>query len=544
MKWIISSLFAAGLLLAVALTAPAASPPTVTEYSAGIPSGAQPAAIVAGPGGDMWFAEPGANAIGRISSSGVVTQYPIPASTPGGRGISALTVGPSGADVWFTEWGVDRLGQLSPDGGLREYAIAPYDAGSGIEALTVGPDGTLWAALSDGIARMGTSGDAAQIHHFTTNNTSGDGIVTGPDGNLWFADPDNDTVGKITPSGTVTRYTAGISSGSRPSTIAVGPDGNLWFTENYGGIGKITTTGTVTEYTAGIPVLSVPTAIVAGADGNLWFTLAGGALGRITTAGVVTTFTSGISSGSKPNGIARAADGSLWFTEQGTDAVGRFVAPAPATTTTSATTTKTDPTTTATPTTTARTTTASTTTARTTTTPTPTPPPPPPPSAPAANLSVFSAPRECSSIARPSTFLVCQINLANTAKYTVRASQSILLRLGDVESSAADCSAFTRATRFVFTIDGRPVPVKVIGCRYVAHPIAHIAGGIVGKWFMDGRYSSKSRELLPGRHTVKATLTAVAAYSYSLGCKAASGRCSVRAGTVYAFTRTVTVTAG
>src|SRR4051812_18391489 len=89
-----------------------------------------------------------------------------------------------------------------------------------------------------------------------------------------------------------TLYSNGIPAGSRPDEIAAGSDGALWFTERFGGaIGRITTTGTVTQFSAGLS--GDPVQIAAGPDGALWFNETGPGsdewrLGRITTAGAVT----------------------------------------------------------------------------------------------------------------------------------------------------------------------------------------------------------------------------------------------------------------
>src|SRR5262249_30350909 len=56
-------------------------------------------------------------------------------------------------------------------------------------------------------------------------------IVKGPDGNLWFTEMVANQIGRITPGGRVTEFSAGITPGSSPVGIAAGPDGNLWFTE-------------------------------------------------------------------------------------------------------------------------------------------------------------------------------------------------------------------------------------------------------------------------------------------------------------------------
>src|SRR5262249_60274179 len=50
------------------------------------------------------------------------------------------------------------------------------------------------------------------------------GIVTGCDGNLWFTEGnDPGRIGRITPGGVITEFTAGLSENSFPVGIAAGP---------------------------------------------------------------------------------------------------------------------------------------------------------------------------------------------------------------------------------------------------------------------------------------------------------------------------------
>ena len=56
------------------------------------------------------------------------------------------------------------------------------------------------------------------------------GIAAGPDGNLWFTEYDGDRIGRITPAGVVTEFSAGITRTATDRDHG-GPDGNLWFTE-------------------------------------------------------------------------------------------------------------------------------------------------------------------------------------------------------------------------------------------------------------------------------------------------------------------------
>jgi hypothetical protein len=79
----VAVVFVSGLLVGVstlvAEAPPAAAQPpsggTVTECCTGIPSGADPTNITAGPDGNLWFTEPGSNEIGRITPTGRVTQF-------------------------------------------------------------------------------------------------------------------------------------------------------------------------------------------------------------------------------------------------------------------------------------------------------------------------------------------------------------------------------------------------------------------------------------------------------------------------------------
>ncbi len=105
---------------------------------------------------------------------------------------------------------------------------------------------------------------------------------------MWFTNNGNNSIGRITTSGTVTNYTGTGISG--PNAIAAGPDGALWFTNDLNNsIGRITTSGTVTNYTG--TGIGEPYGIADGTDGALWFTnLGNDSIGRITTTDEVLAF--------------------------------------------------------------------------------------------------------------------------------------------------------------------------------------------------------------------------------------------------------------
>jgi streptogramin lyase len=138
---------------------------------------------------------------------------------------------------------------------------------------------------------------------------------------VWFIDGSTTkAIGRITPAGAITEFSAGLSSMSQPNDLTLGPDGNLWFTDqgNTKAIGRVTPAGTITEYTAGLAMNSFPNDITAGADGNVWFTDDGSpaAIGRVTPAGAITEFTAGLQTGSEPDSLTAGPDGNVWFADQ------------------------------------------------------------------------------------------------------------------------------------------------------------------------------------------------------------------------------------
>jgi streptogramin lyase len=213
--------------------------------------------------------------------------------------------------------GLESRCLLSATPTIRDFPIpTPVGDPAGI---TAGPDGSLWFAELEG-NRIGRITPAGAVTEFSAGISPGsrpNEITTGPDGNLWFTEGAGNRIGRITPAGAVTEFSAGISPGGSPFGITAGPDGNLWFAEANGSrIGRITPAGVVTEFSAGITPGSQPFGITAGLDGNLWFA-EGNAIGRITPAGAVTEFSAGIAPGHSPALITAGPDGNLWFTEQG-----------------------------------------------------------------------------------------------------------------------------------------------------------------------------------------------------------------------------------
>ncbi len=233
-----------------------------------------------------------------------------------GVGLWGITPGPDG-NLWFTEETHNAVGRITPGAVITEFG-AGFPAGSP-RGIVTGPDGNLWVAMAGGngaIARVTKAGEVTEFPALTAGDPND--IAVGPDGNLWYVDSAANLIGRITPTGSITEFTDGLSDASEPTGITKGPDGAMWFTEaDTGKIGRITTAGVITEFSSGLSGSDEPDDIVMGPDKNLWFTLSAdpGGIGRITPEGDVTEFSDGLTMNSGPRGIASGPDGALWFTE-------------------------------------------------------------------------------------------------------------------------------------------------------------------------------------------------------------------------------------
>jgi virginiamycin B lyase len=273
--------------------------------------------IVQGPDGNLWFAERNANAIGRVTPSGVVTEFTLP--NPGSAPFW-LVVGPDGA-LWFTEISGNRIGRIAVDGSVTEFSVPT--AASQPTGLAVGPDGDLWFTERNGnkIGRIDTTGSIDEFW-LPRANSGPWGIAAGPDGALWFTEQSGNRIGRMDTSGALLAEYPLSPANRLPSAITSGPGGAVWFTERAGDtVGRITAAGAMTRFP--LSAGANPVSLVTGSDGNVWFTeLGGNAVGQITPDGVLTEFAVPTAA-SQPFGIA-TGPGGFWFTESAVDKVGRL----------------------------------------------------------------------------------------------------------------------------------------------------------------------------------------------------------------------------
>jgi len=257
----------------------------ITEYPIPTANASSPRQgfLAVGPDNAIWFTENHATTLGRVAMDGTIAEFPIPTvvrthnPTAWENPLLGVAGGLDGA-VWFTEALANAIGRITPDGSISEFVLSTADSVPG--GIVAGPDGALWFTEVAGnqIGRITTDGQVSEFPIPTANSFSVR-LTVGPDNAIWFAEIRGNQIGRDGMDGVFSEYPAGVTG---PVGITAGPDGAIWFTGYTSNeIGRLTLDGTLTTY-------PVPTAkcqpyhILPGPDGAMWFTeLQGNKIGRL-----------------------------------------------------------------------------------------------------------------------------------------------------------------------------------------------------------------------------------------------------------------------
>jgi streptogramin lyase len=151
---------------------------------AGRRRGALMTGIAGGADGALWFTQAGfdskpSDGIGRMTMDGHSTSWALPHRYANPTRIAA---GSDGA-LWFTERDAHAIGRITTSGAITEFPLAtglsPYD-------IKAGADGAVWFTADSCLGRITTSGEITAWPVHGAGRLVG--IVAAPDGSIWAAD--------------------------------------------------------------------------------------------------------------------------------------------------------------------------------------------------------------------------------------------------------------------------------------------------------------------------------------------------------------------
>ena len=199
---------------------------------------ARPIGIATGADGALWFTESAASingqivpAIGRITTTGTITEYPIPnpvgTTTIAQMSVPQMIVRGPDDNLWFTDTGNNTIASITPDGTITTYPIPT--ASSQPFTIIAGKSHDLWFTEQNAIGHLSITTGKITEYPLPTSGSGVRGLALGPDGALWCSQFQTNTLSKMTPSGAFTAYPLD-GNGERPDQMVFTSDGLLWFT--------------------------------------------------------------------------------------------------------------------------------------------------------------------------------------------------------------------------------------------------------------------------------------------------------------------------
>lgn len=205
----------------------------------GFPSTAVAVDLAPDNAGNMWFTDGGTPAIGRIDSSGNVTEYT--SGLPPGAQPYSITAGPNG-DMWFSDFRGVAIGQVTPQGAITEYDASQY-TNSKAMGIAIGAHGEPWVVGfgSEPLLAHLTPAGTIVGRPLPKDMTPKGALTSNPHGNLWFVVQNRQTHGYLierrahapgltrTPLHMVSAFEP-CCPNVAPKSIVIGPNRDPWFT--------------------------------------------------------------------------------------------------------------------------------------------------------------------------------------------------------------------------------------------------------------------------------------------------------------------------
>ena len=138
-------------------------------------------------------------------------------------------------DLWFTELYDSHIGRITTSGIITEFDTPGSNKYANADDIAVAPDGNIWFTRQGGLFKMTPQGAFTQI--WSASNGVAYHVFIGPDQNVWFsASLAQINAIAFIAGGSITA----VPLPAFPNQIAVGPDGNIWFTSvNNNAIGRL-----------------------------------------------------------------------------------------------------------------------------------------------------------------------------------------------------------------------------------------------------------------------------------------------------------------
>jgi streptogramin lyase len=199
----------------------------------------------------------------RLTPGGDATSFALPGPARGREQAPGSIVAGPGGDIWFTDPGLGRFGRFTRDGKLTEFhnRLRP-------EALAADSTGGLWFVGSYGVGTIAADGTVHELrvgNFYELGVGGGFDAIDGPEGDLWFIGGAT-RVMRMTPSGHLDVLRGEGAPGAWHLVLAA--DGKIWVsTEPHPIKGPVYSP--LLQFRPGSPGIEVEPAIARVKDGRV-----------------------------------------------------------------------------------------------------------------------------------------------------------------------------------------------------------------------------------------------------------------------------------
>lgn len=281
------------------------------------------------------FSVPGQAYVFRFDPVGHFETFTVPTV---GANPHNVEVVPNAAnlDVWFTEPGADQIGRLTYTDTahyvFREYPVPDRSMPLNLVANAAGDHIWFTARQGNWIGRLAVASGELLTFPVPTAGSQPAGIDIAPDGSVWFSEMAADKIGQLTVTTTDHEFKEYPINDTDVGAygVTVQTDKWVWFSETRNGIVKRLKVADGTFLTTRLlEATGYPYAILmdTGRD-YLWLTERDGnriSQVELTTLTIVNSFPITPTPNSHPTGLTLHGGNQIWFSGQGSGQIGRMV---------------------------------------------------------------------------------------------------------------------------------------------------------------------------------------------------------------------------